>query len=212
MRAGMTAGHRAAKAAIKARRARPAGGPLARDRRRRRRARRRSAVRDRKRAEVYDHWLELARDDDFVGVQNYERDCVRRPPVRSPPEGGADVNGMGTPVEPDSLARRGASTPTPSTGVPVLVSEHGVGTEDDSVRAAFIEPSLAGSRQAIDDGVPVLGYCHWTLMDNFEWIFGYGPSSGCTRSTARRSSARPSRAPASTPRSLAPTASRTSTD
>ena len=30
----------------------------------------------------------------------------------------------------------------------------------------------------MDAGVPVLGYCHWTLMDNFEWIFGYGPKLG----------------------------------
>jgi beta-glucosidase len=62
--------------------------------------------------------------------------------------------------------------------VPVLVSEHGIGTEDDSIRAGFIEPSLEGLAQAIADGVPVLGYCHWTLMDNFEWIFGYGPKLG----------------------------------
>ena len=30
----------------------------------------------------------------------------------------------------------------------------------------------------MDDGVPVLGYCHWTLLDNFEWIFGYGHQLG----------------------------------
>ena len=58
------------------------------------------------------------------------------------------------------------------------MSEHGIGTEDDSIRAGFIEPSLEGLAQAIADGVPVLGYCHWTLMDNFEWIFGYGPKLG----------------------------------
>jgi beta-glucosidase len=58
-------------------------------------------------------------------------------------------------------------------GVPVLVTEHGLQTDDDRQRAAFIEPSLLGLREAMADGVPVLGYHHWTLMDNFEWIFGY---------------------------------------
>lgn len=175
MRAGMTAGHKAAKAAIKARRPElrvglslaivddtaVAGG---------------EELRDRKRAEVYEHWLLLARDDDFVGVQNYER-IVYGPDGQVRPEDGAVVNGMGTAVEPDSL--RGAVQYVYSVAqVPVLVSEHGIGTEDDSIRAAFIEPSLAGLAQAIADGVPVLGYCHWTLMDNFEWIFGYGPKLG----------------------------------
>jgi len=45
-------------------------------------------------------------------------------------------------------------------------------------RAAFIPESLAGLRRAIEDGVPVRVYFHWTLMDNFEWIFGYGPKLG----------------------------------
>ena len=84
---------------------------------------------------------------------------------------------MGTAVEPDSL--RGAVEYAYSVArVPILVSEHGMGTPDDSIRAAFLEPSLEGLARAIADGVPVIGYCHWTLMDNFEWIFGYGPQLG----------------------------------
>ena len=42
----------------------------------------------------------------------------------------------------------------------------------------FIAPALAGLLDAIDDGVPVLGYLHWTLLDNFEWIFGYAKHFG----------------------------------
>src|SRR5262249_5034401 len=82
---GMAAGHRAAREAIKARRpALPVGLSLAivddqvagDD----------TSVRDRKRAEVYGMWLELARDDDFVGVQNYERARYDgRGPVPPPP-------------------------------------------------------------------------------------------------------------------------------
>ena len=175
MRAGMTAAHRAAKQAITQRRpdlpvglslamcddvAAPGG----------------EAVRDRKRAEVYDYWLRLAADDDFVGVQNYER-LHYGPEGLLPPAEGAVLNGMGTPVDPASL--RGAVEYAHAvSGVPVLVSEHGVSTPDDAVRAGFIEPSLQGLAEAIGDGVPVLGYCHWTLMDNFEWVFGYGPKLG----------------------------------
>lgn len=175
MRAGMTAAHLAAKKAIKARCpglpvglslamcddvAAPGG----------------EEIRDRKRAEVYDYWLRLAADDDFVGVQNYER-LHYGPEGLLPPAPDAVVNGMGTAVEPASL-RGAVEYAHQVSGVPVLVSEHGVSTPDDEIRAGFIEPSLEGLSAAIAAGVPVLGYCHWTLMDNFEWIFGFGPQLG----------------------------------
>jgi beta-glucosidase len=171
---GMTAGHRAAKAAIKARRPDlPVGLSIAvvddvavGD----------ASVRDRKRAEVYQRWLRLARDDDFVGVQNYERmHYDGTGPVPAPDD--AARNSMGSAVEPLSLA--GAVRYVyDETQVPVLVTEHGMGTDDDTLRAGFIEPALGGLLDVIDGGVPVLGYIHWTLMDNFEWIFGYGPRLG----------------------------------
>ncbi len=58
---------------------------------------------------------------------------------------------MGTAVEPDSL--RGAVVYAHEvSGVPVLVSEHGVSTPDDSIRAAFIGPSLEGLATAVATG------------------------------------------------------------
>lgn len=37
---------------------------------------------------------------------------------------------------------------------------------------------LAGLHEAIEEGVAVLGYIHWTLMNNFEWSRGYAPKMG----------------------------------
>jgi beta-glucosidase len=62
--------------------------------------------------------------------------------------------------------------------VPVIVTEHGVNTPDDSVRQRLIPAALRELAKAIADGVPVLGYLHWSLIDNFEWGFGYKPQFG----------------------------------
>jgi beta-glucosidase len=161
---GMAAAHTAARAAIKARRpGLPVGLSLAvvDDQ-----ASGDTGIRDRKRGDVYARWLRLARDDDFAGVQNYERVRYDGTVERPAPE-----------VHPSSLGNAVRYVHA-ETGVPVFVTEHGIATDDDSRRAAFLEPALAGLRDAIDEGVPVLGYLHWTLLDNFEWIFGYGPKLG----------------------------------
>ena len=174
MEEGMAAGHTAGRAAIKARRPDlPVGVNVALvddqavgD----------ATVRDRKRAEVYGRWLRLARDDEFVGVQNYERARYDgNGPL--PPPAGAPLNHMGSDIYPLSLAGAVRYAHAES-GVPVLITEHGLSHDDDSFRGPFIEESLRGLLGAIDEGVPVLGYLHWTLLDNFEWIFGYGPRLG----------------------------------
>ena len=73
--------------------------------------------------------------------------------------------------------------------IPVLVTENGIATTDDSRRIAYIDRALAGVQRCLADGIDVRGYIHWTLLDNFEWIFGYGPKFGLVavdRSTQRR--------------------------
>ncbi|BCY07830.1 glycoside hydrolase family 1 protein [Actinoplanes sp. L3-i22] len=167
---GMAAGHLAGKAAIKACRPDlPVGLSLAvvddqavGD----------PTIRDQKRIEAYGRWLRLVRDDDFVGVQNYERARYDGNGLL-PEEGG----GLFSSVHPSSLGNAVRYVHA-ETGVPVFVTEHGLASPDDSRRAAFLEPSLAGLRAAIDEGVPVLGYLHWTLLDNYEWIFGYDVQLG----------------------------------
>lgn len=132
--------------------------------------------RDRKRRLCYADWLEAARGDDFVGVQNYERARIGAE-GRLPPPAGAEITASGTEIYPASLA--GAVRYAWEVArVPVLVSEHGIGTADDRQRAALIPAALAHLRDTMAQGVPVLGYMHWSLLDNFEWVFGYGPRYG----------------------------------
>ncbi|MBQ1508742.1 MAG: family 1 glycosylhydrolase [Erysipelotrichaceae bacterium] len=49
---------------------------------------------------------------------------------------------------------------------------------DDRVRIRFLDDTLRYLRKAMEDGAEVLGYQHWSLMDNFEWAEGYGPRFG----------------------------------
>ena len=116
--------------------------------------------------------------DDFVGVQTYTRLRVGPDGIRSP-EPGVPLTAMGYEFWPEALEatiRRAWSV----TGgkVPVLVTENGIGTADDTERVRFVERALRGVLGCLADGIDVRGYVHWSLLDNFEWAFGYGPTFG----------------------------------
>jgi len=57
-------------------------------------------------------------------------------------------------------------------GLPMMVTENGIATEDDTVRREYIRRHLAVLGEAIDAGIDVIGYLHWSLIDNFEWALG----------------------------------------
>ncbi|MDR3686010.1 MAG: family 1 glycosylhydrolase [Coriobacteriia bacterium] len=62
--------------------------------------------------------------------------------------------------------------------VPMIVTENGLADAADVQRGRFLLDHIAWTHRAIEEGVPVLGYLHWSLIDNFEWAHGFGPRFG----------------------------------
>ena len=71
--------------------------------------------------------------------------------------------------------------------LPIMVTENGMAGDDalaadggvhDETRIRFLDEFLPGVERALDEGIPVLGYQHWSVMDNLEWCEGYGPRFG----------------------------------
>ena len=133
------------------------------------------SLRDAMRAKFYGAWLDAARGDDFVGVQNYERAVWNDKGKVTMP---ADVHDdFGSEIYPPSLAGA-VQYAHAASGIPIIVTEHGVNAADDRLRVQLIPAALRELKKAMDQGVPVLGYFHWSLVDNFEWALGYGPKYG----------------------------------
>ena len=134
------------------------------------------AVANAARSQAYDIWLEAARADDFVGVQTYTRELYG-PAGHVPPPAGSLLTQIGQEYYPSAIAgtvRYAASIAK----VPIIVTENGIGIAADTIRVAYIDAALSALDRCIDDGIDVRGYIHWSMLDNFEWLFGYGPKFG----------------------------------
>jgi beta-glucosidase len=129
------------------------------------------------RRNAQDFWFEAARDDDFVGVQAYSRIMLGKGgALPTPPE--AESTQTGWEYYPAALGEMVRRAFDLSGGTPVLVSENGIATADDRRRIDYTEAALEGLGAALADRVDVRGYLHWSLLDNFEWFEGYGPTFG----------------------------------
>ena len=126
--------------------------------------------------EINDIYLENLQGDDFVGVQVYSRAlCDATHFVRPPADN--ELTQMGYEFWPEALEaciRHAIAV----SGLPVIVTENGIGTEDDTRRIEYVRRALNGVIRCLKDGLDVRGYTYWSAFDNFEWGLGYRPTFG----------------------------------
>ncbi|MDJ0339890.1 family 1 glycosylhydrolase [Cryobacterium sp. PH31-O1] len=124
-----------------------------------------------------DWYLENARGDDFIGVQAYTRTFIG---PDGPMKVRADVETTLTGWEyfPPALELGVRAAWELTEHVPVFVTENGIATADDSRRIDYTDGALRGLHAAIEDGIAVIGYEHWSALDNYEWASGFRPTFG----------------------------------
>jgi beta-glucosidase len=123
-----------------------------------------------------DPFFAVARDDDFVGVQTYGRLLFDSTRVL-PPSATAERTQSGDEFYPAALGNA-VTHAHAATGKPVFVTENGIAATNDDQRARYIPAAIASLDTARAAGVPVIGYLHWSLLDNFEWRRGYTQQFG----------------------------------
>jgi beta-glucosidase len=122
-------------------------------------------------------FLEEAAADDWLGVQAYTRTRVGPDGPLPVPEN-VETTLTGWEYYPEAVGNglRAAAAAAPD--VPLLVTENGIATDDDTRRVAYLRGALAAVHSAIEEDIDVRGYYVWSLLDNFEWMMGYRPTFG----------------------------------
>jgi beta-glucosidase len=130
---------------------------------------------------------------DFLGINNYTRVLVESTGVAddfmgnpiNPPD--QEYTEMGWEVYPEGLYELLARVHRDYGPLPLYVTENGSafddqlskdGTVDDPRRINYLQGYLLACWRAIEEGVPLKGYYAWSLLDNFEWAFGYSKRFG----------------------------------
>jgi beta-glucosidase len=122
------------------------------------------------------NYLPFLQGDDFLGVQNYSRK-IHGPDGVVQPDENTRVTKMGYEYYPEALGNV-LQFVAKHWEKPIIVTENGISTDNDKDRVEFIERALNGVYQCIEEGINVIGYTYWSLLDNFEWQLGYAQTFG----------------------------------
>lgn len=117
----------------------------------------------------------VKRHQDFFGLNYYFANQVLGTRVHNPDDN--ELNDLGWDMQPDKLRPLIVQLHN-KYNIPFMVAESGVADQHDKYRKGWIAESVKSMDGAMKDGVPMLGYIHWSLLDNFEWAEGFWPRFG----------------------------------
>ncbi|MFC1594618.1 glycoside hydrolase family 1 protein [Candidatus Omnitrophota bacterium] len=134
-----------------------------------------------------DYFLRKTRGSfDFIGVNYYARGIVHFSLKNNSGLLGEDcnalhqhsknLNSLGWIIAPQGLLRMLLKLKPYK--VPLIITENGICTHDDTLRWKYIWGHLQQIKRALDLHIPIQGYLYWSLLDNFEWAHGFAPRFG----------------------------------
>ena len=117
----------------------------------------------------------IKNQQDFIGFNYYFTDYYTGLAKRENPK--VPVSDLGWYMEPEGLypllIRLWSKYKKP-----IFITENGLADENDEFRRWWIEETIVAMERAISEGVDLKGYFHWSLLDNFEWKYGWWPKFG----------------------------------
>jgi beta-glucosidase len=119
----------------------------------------------------------IRREQDFIGLNYYFTDYYRNKLPPKPENPKLPLNDLGWYMEPEGiyplLLRIWAHYKKP-----IIITENGVADSQDQYRRWWLEETIVAMERAMSEGVKIVGYLHWSLLDNFEWEMGWWPKFG----------------------------------
>lgn len=110
---------------------------------------------------------------DFIGLNYYFHNRIDGLKIENKNE---KVSDMGWELYPEGIYH--VLKDLQKYGIPIVITENGLADSKDEKREWFIQKTLEAVHCAIQEGLDVRGYLHWSLIDNFEWDKGFWPRFG----------------------------------
>ncbi|HEX9679378.1 MAG TPA: family 1 glycosylhydrolase [Candidatus Saccharimonadales bacterium] len=111
---------------------------------------------------------------DFIGINYYQTDRIVKGTKQNTNERQNDVGWDMHPADIEHVILQAAS----EYKKPIIITENGLADKHDNNREWWLKQTFSGISKAMAKGAEVIGYMHWSLIDNFEWALGFWPRFG----------------------------------